>query len=139
MILVTIGRRRDEHITEAELSELLGRESPLEDWAGMIIDERCEADFEAIYKRELIEKLLTHANLTQREKEAIAIVLEGGNLSDLARKKNRTRSNIATAFRSAVAKLRETAIRLGELQPLENCQYLSYNEMGLAERTPATR
>jgi len=122
MVLVTIGRRRDEHITEAELTQLLGRKSPLEDWTDLVVDERCEADFEAIYKRDLIEKLLTHANLTQREREAIAIVLEGGNLSDLARKKNRTRSNIATAFRSAISKLRETAILLGELQPLENCQ-----------------
>ena len=117
MVLVTIGRRRDEHITEAELSELLGRKSPLEDWVGSVADERAEIDFEAIYKRDLIEKLLAHTNLTQREREAIAIVLEGGNLSDLARKKNRTRGNIAAAFRSAVAKLRETAIRLGELQP----------------------
>ena len=117
MILVTIGRRRDEHITEAELSELLGRESPLEDWAGMIIDERCEADFEAIFKRELIEKLLAHANLTPREREVISTVLEGGSLSDLARKKKRTRSNIAAAFRSAISKLRRVAVQLGELQP----------------------
>ena len=121
MILVTIGRK-DEHLTEDELAQVLGSKSPIDNWTDLIIDERCEADFEAIFKRDLIEKLLAHTNLTLREREAIAIVLEGDNLSTLARKKNRTRSNIATAFRSAVAKLRETAILLGELQPLENCQ-----------------
>jgi len=77
-------------------------------------DERSAAELERMEVRELLQVLLERTPLAQREREVINLILEGeDNFSEIAQRLGLTRSRVWASFRSAVKKLRKTAIKLG--------------------------
>ncbi len=115
MILVRIGKR-DEHITNEELAEILSREGKLE-WHELLSDPRADEDFERIYRQDLLRKIFERVKLSRREKEALTLFLEEENFSTVAKKARCTRWNFWRSFYNAVKKLRKAAAELGEFTP----------------------
>ena len=116
MILVRIGEI-DKHFTDAEVAEFLGSDRELE-WHELIADPRADEDFEQIYQRDLLRKILERVKLSRREREALTLFLEGKTFNAVAREKGLSRQVFRQAFKSALCKLRRAAAELGELSQL---------------------
>ncbi len=114
MIIAKVGRI-DQHFTDAEVADFLGADlNEAIEWHELVPDPSAEEDFERIYQRDLLRRLLERAKLSQREREALTIFLNGESLTAAAKKRGFHRQNYCQAFRSAIAKLRRTVIELGE-------------------------
>jgi RNA polymerase sigma factor (sigma-70 family) len=116
MILLTVGKG-DFHFTDTEFLDANGADGALREWHEFFPDERAEADFEAVFKRDLIERLLERAKLTPNERAVIEAFAEGDNHAEIARELGVTRQRVEQALKSALNKLRNAAAELGELQP----------------------
>jgi DNA-directed RNA polymerase sigma subunit (sigma70/sigma32) len=116
MILLAIGKG-DYHFTDAEFLDANGADGAFREWHEFFPDERVEADFEAIFKRDLIARLLERAKLTQNERAVIKAFMLGDNHAEIARELGVSRQRVVQALKSALSKLRVAAIELGELQP----------------------
>jgi len=120
MIIVRVGEI-DQHFTESEIAEFFGSDREFE-WHELIADPRADEDFERIYQRDLLQRLLEHAKLSRREREVIELYLKGEALVTAARKNGLHRHTFWNVFRCAVMKLRKAAAELGELsQLLQEC------------------
>jgi RNA polymerase sigma factor (sigma-70 family) len=116
MILLTIGKG-DFHFSDTEFLDANGADGALREWHEFFPDERAEADFEAVFKRDLIERLLERAKLTPNERAVIEAFAEGDTHAEIACRLGVTRQRVEQALKSALNKLRNAAIELGELQP----------------------
>jgi RNA polymerase sigma factor (sigma-70 family) len=116
MILLTVGKG-DYHFTDAEFLDAYGADGAFREWHEFFPDERAEADFEAVFKRDLIARLLERAKLTPNERAVIEAFAEGDNHAEIARELGVSRQRVVQALKSAINKLRNAAIELGELQP----------------------
>ena len=116
MILLTIGKG-DYHFTDAEFLDANGVDGALKEWHEVFPDERATEDFERVFKRDLIERLLERAKLTPNERAVIEAFAEGDNHAKIARKLGVSRQRVVQVLKSALRKLRNAAIELGELQP----------------------
>ena len=116
MILLTIGKG-DFHFTDAEFLDANGADGAFREWHELITDERATEDFERVFKRDLIERLLERAKLTPNERAVIEAFAEGDNHAKIARKLGVSRQRVVQVLKSALRKLRNAAIELGELQP----------------------
>ena len=86
------------------------------DWDALqrVADASVANALERIEVRDLLQVLLERTPLAQREREVINLILEGeDNFSEIAQRLGLTRSRVWASFRSAVKKLRKTAIKLG--------------------------
>ena len=110
MILVRIGEI-DQHFSESEIAEFLGSDRELE-WHELVPDPRADEDFERIYQRNLLRKILERVKLSRREREALTLFLEGKTLNSIAREKGLSRQVFRHAFKSAVCKMRRAAAEL---------------------------
>jgi hypothetical protein len=63
MILLTVGKG-DYHFTDAEFLDANGADGALKEWHEFVPDERAAEDFERVFKRDLIVRLLERAKLT---------------------------------------------------------------------------
>jgi DNA-directed RNA polymerase sigma subunit (sigma70/sigma32) len=115
MILLAIGKG-DFHFTDAEFLDANEVDGAFREWHELITDERAEADFERVFKRDLIERLLERAKLSRLERAVVEGYAQGDTHAEIARKLGVSRQRIEQAFRSAISKLRAAAIELGELQ-----------------------
>jgi DNA-directed RNA polymerase sigma subunit (sigma70/sigma32) len=115
MILLAIGKG-DYHFTDAEFLDANEADGAFREWHEFFPDERAEADFEAVFKRDLIARLLERAKLTLNERAVIEAFMLGGNASEIARELGVSRQRVEQALKSAISKLRNAAIELGELQ-----------------------
>jgi len=115
MILLAIGKG-DYHFTDAEFLDANGADGALREWHELVIDERAEADFEAVFKRDLIARLLERAKLTRLERTVVERFAQGDNHAEIARELGVSRQRVEQALKSALSKLRVAAIELGELQ-----------------------
>jgi RNA polymerase sigma factor (sigma-70 family) len=116
MILLTIGKG-DYHLTDAEFLDANKVDGALREWHELITDERATEDFEAVFKRDLIERLIERAKLTPNERAVIEAFAQGDTHAEIARELGVSRQRVAQALKSALRKLRNAAIELGELQP----------------------
>jgi DNA-directed RNA polymerase sigma subunit (sigma70/sigma32) len=116
MILLAIGKG-DYHFTDTEFLDANGADGALREWHELVIDERATEDFERVFKRDLIERLLERAKLTPNERAVIEAFAQGDNHAKIARKLGVSRQRVVQVLRSALRKLRNAAIELGELQP----------------------
>jgi DNA-directed RNA polymerase sigma subunit (sigma70/sigma32) len=116
MILLTIGKG-DYYFTDAEFLDANEVDGAFREWHELFSDERAEADFEAVFKRDLIARLLERARLTRLERTVVEGFAQGDNHAELARELGVSRQRIEQALKSAINKLRNAAIELGELQP----------------------
>jgi RNA polymerase sigma factor (sigma-70 family) len=114
MILLTIGKG-DFHFTDTEFLDAYGADGALREWHEFFPDERAEADFEAVFKRDLIERLLERAKLTPNERAVIEAFAEGNTPTEIACELGVSRQRIKQVFANAIRKLRAAAIELGEL------------------------
>jgi len=115
MILLAIGKG-DYHLTDAEFFDANEVDGALREWHEFFIDERAEADFEAIFKRDLIARLLERARLTRLERAAVEGFAQGDTHAEIARELGVSRQRVEQALTSAISKLRNAAAELGELQ-----------------------
>jgi DNA-directed RNA polymerase sigma subunit (sigma70/sigma32) len=115
MILLAIGKG-DFHFTDAEFLDANGVDGAFREWHEFFPDERAEADFEAVFKRDLIERLLERARLTRLERTVVEGFAQGDNHAEIARELGVSRQRVVQALKSALNKLRNAAIELGELQ-----------------------
>jgi DNA-directed RNA polymerase sigma subunit (sigma70/sigma32) len=116
MILLTIGKG-DYRFTDAEFLDANGADGALREWHEFFPDERAEADFEAVFKRDLIARLLERARLTRLERTVVEGFAQGDTHAEIARELGVSRQRVEQALKSAISKLRAAAIELGELQP----------------------
>ena len=116
MILLAIGKG-DFHFTDTEFLDANGVDGALKEWHEFFPDERAEADFERVFKRDLIERLLERAKLTPNERAVIEAFAEGNTPTEIACELGVSRQRIKQVFANAIRKLRAAAIELGELQP----------------------
>jgi DNA-binding CsgD family transcriptional regulator len=116
MILLTIGKG-DFHFTDTEFLDANGADGALREWHEFFPDERAEADFERVFERDLIERLIERAKLTRLERTVVEGFAQGDTHAEIARKLSVSRQRIEQALKSAIRKLRNAAIELGELQP----------------------
>jgi RNA polymerase sigma factor (sigma-70 family) len=116
MILLTIGKG-DYHLTDTEFLDTCGVDGALREWHELVTDERATEDFERVFKRDLIERLLERAKLTPNERAVIEAFAEGNTPTEIARELGVSRQRVVQALKSALRKLRNAAIELGELQP----------------------
>jgi RNA polymerase sigma factor (sigma-70 family) len=116
MILLTIGKG-DYHFTDAEFLDAHGADGALKEWHEFFPDERATEDFERVFKRDLIERLLERAKLTPNERAVIEAFAQGNNHAEIARELGVSRQRVVQALKSALSKLRNAAIELGKLQP----------------------
>jgi RNA polymerase sigma factor (sigma-70 family) len=116
MILLTIGKG-DFHFSDTEFLDAYGADGALREWHELVIDERATEDFEAVFKRDLIERLLERAKLTPNERAVIEAFAEGNTPTEIACELGVSRQRIKQVFANAIRKLRAAAIELGELQP----------------------
>jgi RNA polymerase sigma factor (sigma-70 family) len=116
MILLAIGKG-DYHFTDAEFLDANGADGALKEWHEFFPDERVAEDFERVFKRDLIERLLERAKLTPNERAVIEAFAQGDNHAEIARELGVSRQRVEQALKSAISKLRNAAIELGELQP----------------------
>jgi DNA-directed RNA polymerase sigma subunit (sigma70/sigma32) len=115
MILLAIGKG-NYHFTDTEFLDANEADGAFREWHEFFPDERAEADFEAVFKRDLIARLLERAKLTLNERAVIEAFMLGGNASEIARELGVSRQRVEQALKSALSKLRNAAIELGELQ-----------------------
>jgi DNA-binding CsgD family transcriptional regulator len=116
MILIAIGKG-DYHFTDTEFLDTNGADGALREWHELIVDERATEDFEAVFKRDLIVRLLERARLTRLERAVVEAFAEGDTPAEIARELGVSRQRVVQALKSAISKLRAAAIELGELQP----------------------
>jgi RNA polymerase sigma factor (sigma-70 family) len=116
MILIAIGRG-DYHFTDAEFLDANEVDGALKEWHEFFPDERAAEDFERVFKRDLIERLLERAKLTPNERAVIEAFAQGDTHAEIARELGVSRQRVEQALKSALSKLRNAAIELGELQP----------------------
>jgi DNA-directed RNA polymerase sigma subunit (sigma70/sigma32) len=116
MILLTIGKG-DFHLTDTEFLDANGADGAFREWHEFFPDERAEADFERVFKRDLIVRLLERARLTRLERTVVEGFAQGDNHAEIARELGVSRQRVVQALKSALRKLRNAAIELGELQP----------------------
>jgi DNA-directed RNA polymerase sigma subunit (sigma70/sigma32) len=115
MILLAIGKG-DFHFTDAEFLDANGADGALKEWHEFFPDERATEDFEAVFKRDLIERLLERAKLSRLERTVVEGFAQGDNHAEIARELGVSRQRVEQAFANAIRKLRAAAIELGELQ-----------------------
>jgi DNA-directed RNA polymerase sigma subunit (sigma70/sigma32) len=115
MILLAIGKG-DYHFTDAEFLDANEADGAFREWHEFFPDERAEADFEAVFKRDLIVRLLERARLTRLERTVVEGFAQGDNHAEIARELGVSRQRVEQALKSAINKLRAAAIELGELQ-----------------------
>jgi DNA-directed RNA polymerase specialized sigma subunit len=115
MILLAIGKG-DFHFTDAEFLDTNGADGAFREWHEFFPDERAEADFEAIFKRDLIARLLERARLSRLERAVVEGFAQGDNHAEIARELGVSQQRVEQALKSALNKLRNAAIDLGELQ-----------------------
>jgi DNA-directed RNA polymerase sigma subunit (sigma70/sigma32) len=115
MILLTIGKG-DYHFTDAEFLDANGADGALREWHEFFPDERAAEDFERVFKRDLIARLLERARLTPNERAVIEAFAQGDNHAEIARELGVSRQRVVQALKSALNKLRNAAAELGELQ-----------------------
>jgi DNA-directed RNA polymerase specialized sigma subunit len=115
MILLTIGK--GDYHSDAEFLDTNGADGALREWHEFFPDERAEADFERVFKRDLIERLLERARLTRLERTVVEGFAQGNNHTEIACELGVSRQRVVQALKSAINKLRNAAIELGELQP----------------------
>jgi len=115
MILLAIGKG-DYHFTDAEFLDACGADGALREWHELVTDERATEDFEQVFKRDLIARLLERARLTRLERTVVEGFAQGDNHAELARELGVSRQRVEQALKSAISKLRNAAIELGELQ-----------------------
>jgi RNA polymerase sigma factor (sigma-70 family) len=115
MILLTIGKG-DYHFTDAEFLDTNEADGALREWHELVIDERATEDFERVFKRDLIERLLERAKLSRLERTVVERFAQGDNHAEIARELGVSRQRVEQALKSALNKLRNAAIELGELQ-----------------------
>jgi DNA-directed RNA polymerase specialized sigma subunit len=115
MILLAIGKG-DFHFTDSEFLDTNGVDGALREWHELITDERAEADFEAIFKRDLIARLLERAKLSRLERTVVEGFAQGDTHAEIARELGVSRQRVVQALKSALRKLRNAATELGELQ-----------------------
>jgi DNA-directed RNA polymerase sigma subunit (sigma70/sigma32) len=116
MILLAIGKG-NHHLSDAEFLSIEGVDGALQEWHELVTDERATEDFERVFKRDLIARLLERARLTRLERTVVEGFAQGDTHAEIARELGVSRQRIEQAFRSAISKLRAAAIELGELQP----------------------
>jgi RNA polymerase sigma factor (sigma-70 family) len=116
MISLAIGKG-DYHLTDTEFLDTCGVDGALREWHELVTDERATEDFERVFKRDLIERLLERAKLTPNERAVIEAFAEGNTPTEIARELGVSRQRVVQALKSALRKLRNAAIELGELQP----------------------
>jgi DNA-directed RNA polymerase specialized sigma subunit len=116
MILLTLGKG-DYHFTDAEFLDANEVDGAFREWHELFSDERAEADFEAVFKRDLIARLIERAKLSRLERTVVEAFAQGDNHAEIARELGVTRQRVEQALKSALSKLRNAAIELGELQP----------------------
>jgi DNA-directed RNA polymerase sigma subunit (sigma70/sigma32) len=116
MILLTIGKG-DYHFTDTEFLDAYGADGALKEWHEFFPDERAVEDFERVFKRDLIARLLERARLSRLERAVVEGYAQGDNHAEIARKLGVSRQRVEQAFANAIRKLRAAAIELGELQP----------------------
>jgi RNA polymerase sigma factor (sigma-70 family) len=116
MILLAIGKG-DHHFTDAEFLDTNEADGALREWHELVIDERATEDFERVFKRDLITRLLERAKLTPNERAVIEAFAQGDTHAEIARELSVSRQRVEQALKSALRKLRNAAIELGELQP----------------------
>jgi len=115
MILLAIGKG-DFHFTDAEFLDANGADGVLREWHELVIDERATEDFERVFKRDLIARLLERAKLSRLERTVVEGFAQGDTHAELARELGVSRQRVEQALKSAISKLRNAAIELGELQ-----------------------
>jgi DNA-directed RNA polymerase sigma subunit (sigma70/sigma32) len=115
MILLAIGKG-DFHLTDTEFLDAKAADGALKEWHEFFPDERAEADFERVFKRDLIARLLERARLTRLERAVVEGFAQGDNHAEIARELGVSRQRVEQALKSALNKLRNAAIELGELQ-----------------------
>jgi DNA-directed RNA polymerase sigma subunit (sigma70/sigma32) len=116
MILLTVGKG-NYHFTVAEFLDAYGADGALKEWHELVADERAAEDFERVFKRDLIVRLLERAKLTPNERAVIEGFAQGDTPAEIARELGVSRQRVVQALKSAISKLRAAAIELGELQP----------------------
>jgi DNA-directed RNA polymerase sigma subunit (sigma70/sigma32) len=116
MILLAIGKG-DYHFTDTEFLDANGADGALREWHEFFPDERAEADFERVFKRDLIERLIERAKLTRLERTVVEGFAQGDTLAEIARKLGVSRQRVVQVLKSALRKLRNAAFELGALQP----------------------
>jgi RNA polymerase sigma factor (sigma-70 family) len=116
MILLTVGKG-NYHFNDAEFLDANGADGAFREWHEFFPDERATEDFEAVFKRDLIERLLERARLTPNERAVIEAFAQGDTHAEIARELGVSRKRVEQALKSAFSKLRNAAIELGELQP----------------------
>jgi DNA-binding CsgD family transcriptional regulator len=116
MILLTIGKG-DFHFTDAEFLDANGAAGAFREGHELITDERATEDFERVFKRDLITRLLERARLTRLERTVVEGFAQGDTHAEIARELGVSRQRVEQAFANAIRKLRAAAIELGELQP----------------------
>ena len=84
MILLTVGKG-DYHFTDAEFLDACGADGACREWHELVIDERATEDFEAVFKRDLIARLLERAKLTRLERTVVEGFAQGDNHAEIAR------------------------------------------------------
>jgi DNA-directed RNA polymerase sigma subunit (sigma70/sigma32) len=114
MILLAIGKG-DYHFTDTEFLDANGADRALREWHELVTDERATEDFERVFKRDLIERLLERAKLTPNERAVIEAFAQGDNNAEIACELGVTRQRVVQALKSALNKLRNAAAELGEL------------------------
>jgi len=137
MIIVRVGKI-DQHFTESEIAEFLGSDREFE-WHELVPDPRAEEDFERIYQRDLLQKLLKHAKLSRREREVIELYLQGEALTTLAYQNGFHRHTFWNVFHCAVMKLRKAAAELGELSQLPQECPPAQKQVGVGFRSGCNR
>jgi RNA polymerase sigma factor (sigma-70 family) len=115
MILLAMGKG-DFHFTDAEFLDANGADGALKEWHEFFPDERVAEDFERVFKRDLIERLLERAKLSQLERAVIEGYAQGDTHAEIARELGVSRQRVEQALKSAISKLRNAAVELGELQ-----------------------
>jgi len=115
MILLTLGKG-DYHFTDAEFLDANGVDGALREWHELITDEQATEDFEQVFKRDLIARLIERAKLSRLERAVVEGFAQGDNHAEIARELGVSRQRVVQALKSALNKLRNAAIELGELQ-----------------------
>jgi DNA-binding CsgD family transcriptional regulator len=96
------------------LTELMGR---LESGMSFSLMRERKKILRRVFKRDLIARLLERARLTRLERTVIEGFAQGDNHAEIARELGVSRQRVKQALKSAISKLRNAAIELGELQP----------------------
>jgi RNA polymerase sigma factor (sigma-70 family) len=115
MILLAVGKG-NHHLSDAEFLSIEGVDGALREWHELVTDERATEDFERVFKRDLIARLLERARLTPNERAVIEAFAQGDTHAEIARELGVSRKRVEQALKSAIRKLRNAAVELGALQ-----------------------